>query len=286
MNAFQADWLTLREAVDSAARAQVLEQLLAHHLTQRETLRIVDLGCGTGSNLRHLALRLPQRQIWHLADADPALLDAIPGRLRPWAERHRLRMEDDPGALVLSGEGRSLRVERHTVDLARHPLPRTDVDLVTASALLDLVSRVWLAALAARCAEVGAAALLTLSYDGRIAWEPGLPEDETIRTLVNRHQQGDKSFGPALGPEAHTAALAAFRAAGFTVSEAASDWRLDAGQAALQQHLHAGWAAAAAETDPARLEQIHGWLAQRMDLLETGQNRVSVGHMDLLALPA
>lgn len=289
MNAFDSDWLALREAADSAARAAVLEQLLRRYLESsgaRECLKVADLASGTGSNLRHLAPRLSGPQHWRLLDADTALLEDAPERLRVWATRESLRFEEEAGMLRLVDEARALRVERRAVDLAANPLPLPQADLVTASALLDLVSEDWPTRLAARCAEAGAAALLTLSYDGRIAWEPGLPEDETVRTLVNRHQRGDKSFGPALGPKGHAAAMAAFQGAGFSVSEAGSDWRLDASQVRLQQHLHAGWAAAASESAPERLGQIQSWLAQRMDLLESGQNRVTVGHMDLLALPA
>ncbi len=49
--------------------------------------------------------------------------------------------------------------------------------LVTASALLDLVSERWLRALAARCAGHGAAVLFALSYDGRIVCSPEDPDD-------------------------------------------------------------------------------------------------------------
>ena len=82
--------------------------------------------------------------------------------------------------------------------------------LVTASALLDLVSEPWLCALANRCAECGAAALFALSYDGRIACSPEDPDDGAIVSLVNEHQRTDKGFGPALGPDATDAAERCF----------------------------------------------------------------------------
>jgi len=72
--------------------------------------------------------------------------------------------------------------------------------LVTASALLDLVSEDWLAALAARCRESGAAILFALSYDGRIRCSPEEPNDATICALVNEHQRTDKGFGTRARP--------------------------------------------------------------------------------------
>jgi len=286
MTGFDSDWLRLREAADARARAGVLEHLLVRALPRRAPLRVADLGCGNGNNLRHLAPLLGGRQHWRLLDSDPALLAAVPDALAAWAAARGWEFRDDGAGPHLSGPEASVAVTRERADLAAAPLPARGLELVTGSALLDLVSQDWLARLAERCAAEGAAALFVLSYDGRIAWTPPDAFDDELRALVNRHQRRDKGFGPALGPGAHAAAMAAFRAAGFQVDDAASDWRLTPEDARLQQYLHAGWAAAACETAPERQDAIQAWLARRMDLLAAGTAHVSVGHMDLLALPS
>lgn len=282
---FDPEWLRLREPVDHAARAGLLERVLAGTRRGHDPLRVADLGCGSGSNLRHLAPRLGGRQHWHLIDTDPALLERVPKRLREWAGEIGWAVAETGEDPRLSGPDAQVTVQRHRADLSASPLPVPDVDLVTGAALLDLVSADWLERLAARCAEAGAAALFVLSYDGRISWTPEDAFDAPLRTLVNRHQRSDKSFGPALGPDAHEAARAAFERHGFSVEDAASDWRLGPDDAALQQHLHAGWVAAACEIAPNRAEAVQAWLARRMDLLAAGTSEVTVGHMDLLALP-
>lgn len=291
---FDASWLELREAADSESRARPLERLLGERLRGVERaedapLEIVDLGSGTGSNLRHLAERLAPlaggRQRWTLVDADRRLLDRLPDQLGTWAERRDLMLQHGPDGLRLIGDTLDLEVETRTADLAAEPVPVAAAHLVTASALLDLVSRDWLARLAERVRALGAAALFALSYDGRVAWQPPVPGDEELLKLVNRHQRGDKGFGPALGPDAAATAAQVFEAAGFTLEQAQSDWRLAPRDQALQQHLHAGWAAAASEIAPHRSEALQEWLARRMDLLESGQGHVTVGHTDVLALP-
>ena len=55
MSAFPADWLDLREPVDHRSRNQALAQALARHFDGWRPLTVVDLGCGTGSNLRATA---------------------------------------------------------------------------------------------------------------------------------------------------------------------------------------------------------------------------------------
>lgn len=287
MTGFDADWLALREPADHAARASVLERLLAAHLDSLCEVRIADLGCGTGSNLRHLAPRLRGRQHWTLIDADRGLLAAVPDHLRDWAAARGDLLQASGNEFHVAGDGYEARVALHRGDLATDPLPVRHADLVTGTALLDLVSRDWLERLAVRCAATGAAALFTLTFDGTIAWQPPMPLDAEVATLVNRHQRGDKTFGPALGPDAHAAAEQTFRTQGYSTVEAArSDWHLTADDTLLQQHLHAGWAAAASEVAPHRAEAIHRWLVQRIDALEAGAGAVTVGHRDLLALPS
>ncbi len=52
---FSADWLALREPADHRSRSAELLATLATRVEGRDTLRITDLGCGTGSNLRATA---------------------------------------------------------------------------------------------------------------------------------------------------------------------------------------------------------------------------------------
>jgi len=279
MSGFDAGWLALREHADTAARASILERVLKTALPAREPLSVVDLGSGTGSNLRRLAPRLGGTQAWQLVDAAPALLDALPEQLA----EHGWTVGTD-NEVIAHCDTAHVRITRDAADLARDPIP-VDADLVTASALLDLVSRAWLDHLAAACAGRGARVLLTLTVDGRLAWEPAMETDAAVRDLVARHQRTDKGFGPALGPDAPDAAVAAFARHGYSVETAASPWRLGPGNARLQQHLHAGWAAAASEIAPTREAAISDWLAHRMDLLAAGVGAVTVGHQDVLALP-
>jgi SAM-dependent methyltransferase len=260
---FSADWLALREPADTAARSVSLTEALAGTLPETRPLRILDLGAGTGANARYLIDRLPSPQQWLLVDHDAGLLTRAVALLSS-----RLRCEIDTLAADLAAVQNESRDDSY--------------DLVTASALLDLVSEPWLRALVDRCHARGAAVLFALTYDGRIECAPADSADGRVRELVNRHQRTDKGFGPALGPDAADAAARLFAAAGYTVTRARSDWTLGSESEELQRQLIEGWAGAAGEMDLARANDINAWKARRLAHVDGRRSRIVVGHEDLV----
>jgi SAM-dependent methyltransferase len=261
---FAYDWLALREPYDRAARSGALADRFAKALGPAP--RLVDLGCGTGANLRYLAPRLAQEQRWLCLDHDPDLLARADAALGGWR-----------GEIGWRG---SVRFE--PLDLAT-TLDSLALDGagVTASALLDLTSAAWLDRLAERCR--GSSLLMALSFDGRLSWRPALDEDEMIRDLFLAHQRTDKGFGPALGPDAPFHLAKRLAGMGHKVVIAPSDWQLSPADRALLEATLAGVVAAAGEIrEDARLAD---WAAQRRMQIARGELGLTVGHLDLLALP-
>ena len=265
---FDAEWLELREPVDHRSRAEVLLDPLRQHWGDRRWSRILDLGSGTGSNLRYLAPRLPGPQRWTLLDHDPSLLKQAHQSSRSILST-AVRVQPVVG-----------RLETEGLERAAH------VDLVTASALLDLVSEAWLRGLVSRCQSVSAGVLLALSYDGRIRWHgPPDPDDEWIQERVNEHQLRDKGTGAALGPRAGEVAADHLRRAGYRCTLVPSPWRLGPDDSALTRRLMEGWVEAVGELDPDDLPRARGWLGRRRAGLDREGGDLEVGHVDLLALP-
>ena len=69
-----SEWLRLREPADAAARASELVEKVRPYLPTHGGATIHDLGCGTGSMARWLAVRLPGPQHWVMYDRDDDLL--------------------------------------------------------------------------------------------------------------------------------------------------------------------------------------------------------------------
>jgi hypothetical protein len=286
VSGFSADWLALREPFDAAARAAALVTMLRAHVapgTAAAPLEIVDLGAGAGSNLRYLAPLLGGTQLWRLVDHDPSLLDAGVAATHAWADAQDADVRRAGSTLTIRGAGFAAEVRCEPADLTElDAIELPARGLVTAAALLDLVSGTWLDALARRCRAARTAICFALTYDGRMTAIPSDTADSELLALFNRHQLGDKGFGPALGPNAATAAAASFEALGYELRTEASDWSLAPEHAELQLALLDGWRGAAAEIAPAQTALVEQWYARRCEHVAGRRSQLRVGHVDLV----
>jgi SAM-dependent methyltransferase len=277
MSGFSAEWLALREPADRAARSPSVAAAVEAHFAARQAVSVVDLGCGTGSNLRGTMDRLPATQTWRLVDWDPALLDAALMCLDDWADL----AERDAERLTLRHLGRTVTVETLQADL-NADLQRvldTAPDLVTAAAFFDLVSAEWIEAFAAALAARRLPLYTVLTYDGREHWSPPHPLDGAVLSAFHAHQGRDKGFGPAAGPKAADVLAQAFRRHGYDVVTGDSPWRLGAESAALVGQLAGGIAGAAVGAGGVSEADARTWASARATA------SALIGHLDLFAVP-
>ena len=285
MNDDLAQWLTLRESTDASSRSTDLTRVIADTVATHDPVHVLDLATGTGSNIRYLMERLSSRQSWLAVDRSSTLLAQLPGRMSQWGAARGCEVASEEGGCVIRGRQLECHVETLRLDLGtldaevfahRH--------LVTASALLDLVSEQWLCSLAARCRTAGAAALLAITYNGRSVCSPKEREDDLILDLFNRHQRTDKGLGgPAAGPDAAACAARCFTEAGYCVQIEPADWKLGPAEASLQRLLIDGWAEAAAEIEPDAASTIAEWRIRRLRHVDAARSRLIVGHDDVAA---
>lgn len=262
-------WLALREPADAAARSGELVEVLLQHLPGTGRRVIHDLGCGSGAMGRWLAPRLPGPQHWVLHDRDPALLAAA--------------LAEPPGP---AADGAAVTVEARRSDISR---VQTDdlagATLITASALLDMLTKDELDILASLGVATDCPALFTLSVVGRVELTPGDPLDGRVAAAFNAHQRRLTDKGRLLGPDAPAAATEEFGRLGAMVFERPSFWRLGASNAELGRVWFAGWVGAACEQEPELAAHTDAYVRRRLAQARAGQLAVTVEHADLLALP-
>lgn len=263
-----ADWLALREPADAAARSVDLVDALRPHLPT-DDLIVHDLGCGTGSMGRWLAPHLPGTQHWVGYERDESLLA-------------------DAGATPPSSSLDGVRVTTSTRlrDITRLPAADLeDASLITASALLDMMTTDEIDRVVASIATAGCPALITLSVVGLVDLTPAHPFDQQVAAAFNAHQTRDTGHGPLTGPDGVSVAAHGLQEAGYAVTLAPSPWRLGSANAPLLTAWLEGWVNAAGEQEPALGVDAPDYVRWRMSQLAEGALAVTVQHRDLLALP-
>ena len=261
MTGFSADWLTLREPYDHAARDNYLLRQAIEVISNLERPAIVDLASGAGSTVRAMASLLDGNANWHLVDDDAALLAHAQSGLH------------------------GTNISLHKIDLSKSLRQTFDYkpDMMTTSAFLDLVTAGWLDQLVEFCATYKVPFYAALSYDGRVTISPDVENEASVLAAFHQHQITDKGFGAALGPKGADYAIELFNKAGFCVTSAKSDWVAGPGDFKFQSELFTGWHQAACEIDPSRKADFDNWLDLRLAVID--QSSLMVGHVDFLAVP-
>ena len=216
---------------------------------------------------RWLAPLLPGPQRWVMHDRDADLLEVAAAG--PPGNR---------GAAVSSRRGGRISPRCVPDDLA-------GASLITASALLDLMTGEELAGLVDLCAAVGCPVLLTLSVVGRVELAPADPLDRRVASAFDAHQRRTTAGGRLLGPDAAATAARRFRRLGAEVLVRPSPWRLGADDADLAAEWFTGWVGAACEQEPALAAEADAYARRRLAQARAGQLAVTVDHADLLVLP-
>lgn len=262
-------WLALREAADAEARARELVARLGRALPADGRRVIHDLGCGTGSMGRWLAPLLAGPQHWIVHDRDADLLARAAA--------------DPPGP---AADGTPVTVEARQTDIDRmRACDLAGATLITASALLDLLTEDELDRLVGICAGAGCPTLLALSVIGRVEIAPAVALDRRVAVAFDAHQRRGTERGTLLGPDAVAFAVEAFRRRGAEVLLRPSAWRLGPSQRGLAAEWFAGWVGAACEQETELGIRCEPYARRRLEQASAGELAVSVGHADLLVLP-
>jgi hypothetical protein len=218
---------------------------------------------------RWLAPLLAGPQRWVLHDRDADLL--------------ALAVADAPGP---AANGEPVTVEANHGDIARMDArDLAGASLITASALLDLLTGEELDRLAGLCAGEGCPVLLTLSVVGRVEITPTDPLDRRVAAAFDAHQRRTTERGRLLGPDAVDFAAAAFRRQGAEVLVRPSPWRLGPEHASLAAEWFTGWVGAACEQEIELASECEPYARRRLEQASAGELAITVGHADLLALP-
>jgi hypothetical protein len=218
---------------------------------------------------RWLAPLLPGPQHWVAHDRDADLLEVAASHL--------------PGA---AADGGAVTVEaRHSDIRSLDPRDLAGVTLITASALLDLLTADELAELVAVCLGSGCPMLLTLSVVGHVQLTPAERLDPRVGAAFDAHQRRLTDRGRLLGPDAVALAVEQCGQLGAEVVVRPSPWRLGGSDADLAAEWFTGWLDAACEQELELAADAELYARRRLAQAGAGELAVTVDHADLFVSP-
>ena len=178
------------------------------------------------------------------------------------------------------------RVETRSRDITRlDPADLADASLITASALLDMLTADEVRRVVTACVGAACPSLLTLSVVGRVDLMPADPLDHQVAIAFNEHQRRTVGGRRLLGPDAVGFAAEEFTRLGAEVIVRPSPWRLGPAEATLAAEWFAGWLSAACEQQPGLSAATAAYGDRRRAEATAGRLGVTVGHDDLLVRP-
>jgi hypothetical protein len=263
-----SDWLALREPEDATARSRTLA-LSAAALLPAGPRVSHDLGSGTGSMMRWLAPLLPGPQTWVLHDWNANLIEHA-----------------TDGGLPVDKNGAALSVRTQTGHLGDlRPADLAGASLVTASALLDVLTSREVHAIVDACIGARCPALFALSVTGQVRLTPRDDDDAAFEHAFNAHQLRVADGRQQLGRYGAPLAQGLFAAAGWRAQPRTTTWHLDERQPRLLAEWFTGWVDAAVEHDPSLRATAAGYRHRRQSQIDNGELTAHVSHLDLLAWP-
>lgn len=288
---FAVDWLAARDPYDVAALDRVGLDLLRPWLAEQPSyrpLRVVDLGCGTGSGLRRTLTWLDARPVVAYAvDRDAALLAAlVAGDLGSTARGASDSADTDARVTVVP----VLADVLGPLDGAGGPADGT-VDLLVSHAVADLFPLDRFASRIRALLRPGGRAQIALTYDGETRFAPDDAADLERRTIAayHRHMDRARAQDPTYGGStAGRRLVAALEAAGLEIVRAApSTWDVRAGDGpggvAVLTGLIDYVIRAVAELGDPPADEVARWERSRRAALDAGALRASVRHLDVIA---
>jgi len=219
-------YLTAKRSVDDRAlNRRVLDRFaatLAARADERDGVRVLEVGAGTGTMVPRLAGRdcLPERVHYRAVDTNAESLAVARERVPGWLAAAGYEVDRADEEFVATDEGTTLRVRFDRADAFGI---REEADAVVAGAFLDLVALPDGLAGLFDVLAAGGVVYAPITFDGLTGFVPADPFDDTVAELYHRHmaEKRDEPGGPKAGRELLESVPAV---GGSVLAAGGSDW--------------------------------------------------------------
>jgi SAM-dependent methyltransferase len=280
---FSVKWLNTRYPFDVAARNSEVEKAALMALPPDRDLRLLDLGAGTGNSCRYFIPKLPQNQEWLLVELNPDLIEAAKQQLVEFAKAEGYkRLPSDDGLKFKGKKTIHIRFLQHSFLHLNDVLDLSGFDLVTAGAVIDLLSTDMLEQLVQQFIGHVAPFLATINFVG-LLFDQATDRDRQYAALYMQHMQRERPFGRALGAHCIPFLESWLLIRDIPFLSGASDWMIRPEDTAMHAFQLDFMEEAITEmlACPEAGEKLQEWLAQKRAASKAGQLSFRVQHFDI-----
>jgi len=293
-----ADYLTAKYTLDSRSLNPDIYQCLVSELKAKTQLRWLDMGTGSAAMLRRLVNAIAIESIDAIGiDNNPALLELGESTTERWLSDQGYSIKHQDGALLaqLGEKYLQLRFDCRSVLDAIPQNHRSNFNLVTAHAFMDLVPPAPITDSIANYLSAGGLFYGTLNYDGETALIPEYRDENFENKLLANYDQSMEirrlNGAKTGGAKSARRLLSVLENKGFKViAYGSSDWNItpirgryrDSDQtciAALLEMINKE-ATRKPEID---FERLDAWYADRLSRVEKHQLGMIIHQLDILA---
>lgn len=280
----EEDWLEERYRLDAGARNKHVERAVLEAFQGFPPLYVLDVGSGLGANARYYSCLFSSNQEWILVEKSEVLsLRAIPS-LRFWAEANKWMTEELSEGLQVWMSEKEVRIKSikasffdssEIVDLFR-------INLVTANAVMDLVSEDQFVTFAENLISNRIPLLATMNYES-MYFEPEDEEDVEFIALYERHMKRSQEFGSAMGPDSTRRIIDFSVKRGCPVIYGKSTWNIDYGDLKMMQFLFRFINQALSENICSNGERVRmeAWFRRKRQQVKNQKLKMVVEHSDI-----
>ena len=282
-------WLAHRYACDAEARHPEIEHKFLAFFEQHQTaLKVVDVGSGTGANVRYYFDHIPHAQEWTLIEQNGSLRDECRRSLAAFAKEqgYDWQERDDTFRLADAQKTATIRLVPGRIEHIEQLADLSQTDVVTANAVFDLLSYEHFDTLVGTLARHNVCLLATLNYY-ETSFLPFSEEDYRFTRWYHLHMKRPQPTGIAMGPDCSEEMLDVLAEHHMMIEQEGSQWHLKQHATTMHHYLLHFIEHAVAELSLSTDEQhdFDAWLSHKKTLCRQRKLEIIVDHSDIFAYP-